>query len=112
MPIFPEKVRRFTDGRREIIIRHVREATRKLHPSADCFSGIGYQIKSLALKLDEENNLWSCFRAEKNGEKWKVCERIYSGNGKNWTDVSAWYWSALTDSSEDGYWAVTIAESE
>src|ERR1051325_11477965 len=39
---FPGRIARFTDGNREIIIRWVTEPTRKLHPSSDCFQGLGY----------------------------------------------------------------------
>lgn len=108
---FPGEVKRFTDGEREIVIRYVNQATRKLHPSADCFTAIGYQIKPTALKIDTEQNRWSCFQASKNGEKLKVCERIYS-ESESWTDVSTWYWSALNDVNSTGYWAVTVAENE
>lgn len=109
---FPGQVRRFTDGRREIIIRFITQATRKLHPSADCFSAIGYRIKPLPLQIDEKGDRWSCFSASKDGETLKVCERIYTDSGDNWTDVSAWYWSALSDTNPNGYWAITTAESE
>lgn len=107
---FPGNVKRFTDGEREIIIRFVTEATRKLHPSSDCFSAIGYQIKPLPLKIDEKNNRWSCFSAKKDGDNLKVCERIYTETGESWTDVSAWYWSALSAVNANGYWAITVAE--
>lgn len=108
---FPGEVRRFTDGNREIIIRFVREATRKLHPSSDCFSPIGYQIKPLPLRIDVKQQKWACFSANRNENNLKVCERIYANDGESWTDVSSWYWSALSDSKTDGYWAITVAEN-
>ena len=40
MSDFPGKIGRFTDGEREIVIRWVTEATRKLHPASDCFQGL------------------------------------------------------------------------
>lgn len=107
---FPGEIRRFTDGRREIIIRFVRKATRKLHPASDCFSAIGYQIEPLPLKIDENQNKWSCFAAARNDEKLNVCERIFTEKGENWTDVSSWYWSAISEENKN-YWAVTVAES-
>lgn len=107
---FPGEIRRFTDGRREIIIRFVSEATRKLHPASDCFSAIGYQIAPLPLKIDETGQKWSCFTAARDEENLKVCERIYTDTGESWTDVSSWYWSAI-GSENKGYWAVTVAES-
>lgn len=108
---FPGEIRRFTDGNRELIIRYVATATRKLHPASDCFSAIGYSIKPLPLKIDDNQQKWSCFRATKDNESLNVCERIYSENGKNWTDVSSWYWSAISEETGQGYWAVTVAET-
>lgn len=108
---FPGEVRRFTDGNREIIVRFVTEATRKLHPSSDCFSAIGYQIKPLPLRIDENQQKWACFSANRNENNLKVCERIYTNDGKSWTDVSSWYWSALSDNNPNGYWAITVAEN-
>jgi len=106
---FPGKVGRFSDGRREIVIRFVREATRKLHPAADCFRAIGYETKPQPLKIDDEGKHWSCFSAVKANETLRVCERIHDNAGGEWTDVSAWYWSALNESSGE-WWAITVAE--
>lgn len=108
---FPGEIRRFTDGNRELIIRYVATATRKLHPASDCFSAIGYSIKPLPLKIDDNQQKWSCFKATKDNESLNVCERIYSENGKSWTDVSSWYWSAISEETGQGYWAVTVAET-
>jgi hypothetical protein len=106
---FPGHIGRFSDGKREIIIRYVREATRKLHPASDCFKAIGYSTKPLPLKVDENGKRWSCFSAVKAGEKLRVCERIYNSEGEEWTDVSSWYWAALGE-SYGKWWAVTVAE--
>jgi hypothetical protein len=108
---FPGKVGRFSDGRREIILRFVTEATRKLHSSQDCLAAIGYKNNALPLKIDEQGNRWGCFTATKNGESLRVCERIYSENtGESWADVSAWYWSAVGREKGE-WWAVTVAET-
>ena len=108
---FPGKIGRFTDGRREIVIRWVTEATRKLHPASDCFQGIGYSVKPLAMHRDKYGSLWSSFAATKGDERLRVYERIHDHSGRTWTDVSAWYWSALrTDSGS--WWAITVAEKE
>lgn len=106
---FPGSIGRFTDGKREIIIRYVREATRKLHPAGDCFRAIGYSTKPLPLKIGGDGKRWSCFSAVKAGEKLRICERIYDDAGNEWTDASAWYWTALGESA-GGWWAVTVAE--
>ncbi len=107
---FPGNIGRFTDGRREIIIRFVTEATRKLHPAKDCFEAIGYQTKPLPLKIDDGKR-WACFSAKKQTESLRVCERITDDSGGEWTDVSAWYWSAFSQTGGK-WWAYTVAENE
>jgi len=108
---FPGKIARFTDGKREIVIRWVTEATRQLHPASDCFQGLGYSVKPLAIHRDEKGLLWSSFAASKGNERLRVYERIYTDSGESWTDVSAWYWAALRQNS-GSWWAVTVAEKE
>lgn len=106
---FPGKIGRFTDGKRELIVRWVTEGTRKLHPASDCFQGLGYTVKPLAMHRDEKGSLWSSFAATKGNDRLRVYERIHSDSGEAWTDVSAWYWSALQH-GEGSWWAITIAE--
>ena len=108
---FPGKIGRFTDGKREIIIRWVTEATRKLHPASDCFQGLGYSVKPLAVHRDDNGSLWSSFAATKGHDRLRVYERINSDAGQTWTDVSAWYWAAFQAGS-GSWWAITIAEKE
>lgn len=108
---FPGEIKRFTDGRREIIIRYVTEATRKLHPAKDCFEAIGFQTTPLPLKVAEDGKHWACFSAKNKTESLRVCERISDAAGNEWTDVSAWYWSAFTQAN--GEWlAYAVAERE
>jgi hypothetical protein len=40
----------------------------------------------------------------------RVCERLHSDSGEaQWTDASAWYWSALRRQGGSGpWWAVTV----
>lgn len=110
MSDFPGRIGRFTDGEREIVIRWVTEPTRKLHPASDCFQGLGYSVRPLPLHRDDGGALWSSFAASKGNDRLRVYERIHSESGESWTDVSAWYWSAV---SENGpWWAFTVAEKE
>jgi hypothetical protein len=110
MSDFPGRIGRFSDGKREIVVRWVTEATRKMHPASDCFQGLGYGVKPLPLRRDNNGTLWSSFAASKGEERLRVYERIHSESGETWSDLSAWYWSAL---SNDGpWWAITIAEKE
>lgn len=107
---FPGRIARFTDGEREIIIRWVTEATRKLHPASDCFEGVGYSVHPLPLRVDRAGERWGSFTAVRQSEKLRVYERIYTDDGQSWTDVSAWYWAAENDAG--AWWAVTVAENE
>ena len=109
---FPGRVGRFTDGRRELVVRFVTSATRKLHPASDCFAGIGYRVRPLPLKVDAAGARWSSFTAERGGERLRVYERIYADAGGAWEDVSAWYWAALGGGDAGPWWAVTVAERE
>ena len=107
---FPGQIGRFTDGNREIVIRRVTEATRKLHPASDCFEAVGYNVTPLPVKVGENNKRWSCFSAERSGDKLRVCERLEDGQGGEWTDVSSWYWASWSKSGE--WWAYTVAETD
>jgi len=40
-----------------------------------------------------------------------VYERIHDNSAETWTDVSAWYWSAMRKDS-GSWWAITVAEKE
>lgn len=109
---FPGRIARFNDGRREIVMRWVTEASRKLHPATDCFEGVGYRIDPLPLRVDEAGRRWGSFMAVRQSERLRVHERIYTDTGDSWADVSAWYWAAIAQEAAGPWWAVTVAESE
>ena len=109
---FPGKIGRFTDGRREVIVRWVYEATRRLHSASDCFEGIGFSVRPLPLHVDENGSRWSSFIATRGKERLRVRERIYTDAGESWTDVSSWYWAALQETHPGAWWAITVAEPE
>ena len=106
---FPGKIARFSDGEREIIMRWVTEPTRKLHSASDCFQGLGYRVEPLAVYRDERGSLWTSFAATNEAWRLRVRERIHSDSGETWTDVSAWYWSALRHRGSGSWWAITVA---
>ena len=108
---FPGRVARFTDGEREIVIRWVTEASRKLHPASDCFEGVGYRVEPLPLRVDEAGRRWGSLKATRRDEKLRVFERIYADGGESWPDASAWYWAAAGDAGAGPWWAVTVAEN-
>jgi len=109
---FPGHIGRFTDGRREIIIRWVPVRTPNLHSAAGCLQAIGYHIEPLPLHIDESGNKWETFRATRGGEKLLIHERIFAEGGNSWPDVSAWYWGDDIGSSSGPWWAITTAEKE
>ncbi len=108
---FPGQVGRFSDGRREIILRWVTRETRKLHPSADCFKANGYQLENRPL-LRQGEQRWSSYLASRKGTRLLVRERISDAGGGQWSDVSAWYWAAQLGQTQGPWWAVTVAEPE
>ena len=109
---FPGHIGRFTDGKREIIVRWVSEATRRLHPATDCFEGIGFSVRPLPLHVDGGGSRWSSFIATRGKERLRVRERIYTNTGESWTDVSSWYWAAVQKTQTGPWWAITVAEGE
>jgi hypothetical protein len=109
---FPGRAGKFTDGESEILIRWVPRATRKLHPSADCFRGLGYSVKPLPAAEDGLGRRWGRFEAVRGGERLEVRERVFDESGGSWSDVSAWYWSAAFGRSRGPWWAVTVARKE
>ncbi len=113
---FPGRVARFHDGEREWVLRWVTSPTRRLHPAADCFRGAGYVITPLSIVTDEKGRRWARFRAERDGERLLVRERIEPAanpTAEGWTDASSWFWSAALGRAGDGPWlAWTSAERE
>ncbi len=107
---FPGQIQRFSDGKREYILRWLYSPTRKLHSASDCLRGVGYSIQPLALAIRSDAANWSHFQANRGIESLLVYERIYDENGNSWSDVSAWYWAALLGKSTGPWWSVVIAE--
>jgi hypothetical protein len=107
---FPGRVGRFSDGRREIIVRWVGAPTRLLHPSADCFRGSGFAVTPLPVRRDAAGNPMGCFRAVHGDDALAVCELIRDGRGETWPDVSAWYWHALLGATVAPWWSFVVAE--
>lgn len=106
---FPGRVGRFTDGSRQLVLRWVASPTRRLHPAADCYRGLGYAIRPLPAQKDGDG-LWGRFEARRGGEVLLVRERITDSAGRSWGEVSEWYWATLLKRTEAPWWAATIAE--
>jgi hypothetical protein len=91
-------------------MRWVAAPTRQLHPAAQCFRGAGYRIEPTPMK-EVGDDATACFHAFKAGRTYQVCETIEASDGQRWSDVSAWYWSALMSQSGIYWWSrVTVEE--
>jgi hypothetical protein len=109
---FPGRVAKFSDGRREFILRWVTKGTRQLHSSVDCFRGLGYSVTPQPAMLDQHGGRWSCFAATRAEHHLIVRQRITDAHGHEWTDVSAWFWSVILRQTEGPWLAVTIVEKQ
>ncbi len=108
---FPGKIARFTDGSREIVMRYVERASRSVHPSADCLRGSGFRLETQPIRRDNNAKLWGCVLAEREGLRYRVCERIYDRfDQDSWYDVSSWYWASQLNRTQGPWWTVTVAE--
>jgi hypothetical protein len=93
---FPGSLASYRWGEDQVILRRVNRATRKLHPSADCLRAAGFSTGNSVTVVASDGSEWSKFQTELDGERLTVHERIVSEqDGSSWTDVPAWFWSAL-----------------
>ena len=93
---FPGSLSSHKWGDGQVILRRVTTATRKLHPSRDCLRAAGYQTTESVTVRGADRHAWSRFTATRGESRLIVHERIISEqDGSSWTDVTAWYWSAL-----------------
>jgi hypothetical protein len=108
--IFPGKITECTDGERDYILRWVGVPTRMLHSSADCFRARGFTITPGGVWRDPVGTQWATFHAFRGNRHLRVRERISDQAGKNWTDLSSWYWNAMTRNTSGPWLAVTVVE--
>lgn len=104
---FPGRTARFSDGSRQIVLRRLDAVTRRLHPARDCFRATGHVIAPAPMRVSATGDATSCFRASRGGRALLVCEQIRDGAGRSWPDISSWYWSALTSTS-NGPWTAAL----
>jgi hypothetical protein len=104
---FPGHVARFSDGRRQIVLRQVNAPTRRLHPAGNCFRAVGYAIGPSPMRVTTSGRPASCFTATRGGRTLRVCEQIIGADGRTWPDISSWYWPALAGTAA-GPWLATL----
>ena len=109
---FPGEMAKFSDGRRELLLRWVTQATRQLHSSSDCFRGLGYRVTPMPAMLDANGARWSRALAQRGATRLILRERITDDHGGAWTDVSAWYWNVLLRRTEAPWLAVTLVGND
>jgi len=109
---FPGCIAVFASDNRRVIFRWVTQPTRQLHSAETCYRASGYEIKWLPKFQDLEGNGWAAFEATKDSEKLRVRERLFDERGHSWTDVSAWYWSAVLQHSRAPWWSICVIESD
>lgn len=105
---FPGRVGRFACTRSDLVIRWVTSETRMLHPASDCYRALGYTVKPLPLYVDSGGRRWGAFQASRAGRSVYVREQIIDPAGRSFSDVSAWYWSALLGKSQGPWWVFTV----
>jgi hypothetical protein len=108
----PGRVKRFTDGEREIVVRWSSEPTRLVHPAAVCFRADGWDVEPRPLLVDEAGRAWGRFLATRADERLDVRERVEDATGASWPEPTAWYWASILGRTSGPAWAWTVARRE
>lgn len=97
---------RFRKGHTRLVARHLTEATRRLHPVADCLRAVGYEVER-APATDETHVGASTWVARRGAETLHVEEWIEDADGNEFAEVGQWYWQALLGGSR-GPWKAYV----
>ncbi len=110
---FPGTLSSHRWGGGQVILRRVTKPTRRLHPSRDCLRAAGYDTGEAITVTRPDGSEWARFHASREGLRLRVHERIVSErDGSSWTDVSAWYWSALANPLNGPWRAETVIHGQ
>lgn len=90
-----------------ILVREIPRPTRKLHSAEDCFRGDGWKIETAPLWKDPYEHNWRRFYAERDGKRLEVRQRIVGEDGWSGTDVSEWFWNAVSGKTK-GPWKAWV----
>lgn len=107
---FPGKAARFQSGGAQVVMRWVNQESRQVHPSSDCYRGMGYEVSWLPILIDGKGHRWRHFTASKGNEELEIKELIYDEQSRSWSDVSSWYWDAATKKTQAPWWVLTVIE--
>lgn len=108
---FPGEIKVFLAGHQTVIYRCITQATRQLHPAADCYRAGGYEIKYLPAYTDHQGLRWGACEASRGAERMQIHERIFDNRDHSWTDVSTWYWAALMGRTTGPWWSIVTVDS-
>ena len=109
---FPGRIAAYSDDQSTWIVRWVTRPTRKLHPASDCLRATGYTVAPEPIFAEANGSHWGVVSASRGPEKLIIHERIIDANGREFTDVSAWFWSAILEKSQGPWWCLTRIESD
>lgn len=107
---FPGRIAAFADGQSTWIVRWVARPTRKLHPASDCLRATGYTVSPEPIFAEANGAYWGAVSASRGPEKLVIHERIVDASGREFTDVSAWFWAAVLEKSNSPWWCLTRIE--
>ncbi len=105
-----------SSGDRQVILRRVDRATRRLHDSATCLKAAGFSIEYKSgrgvpplTEHPSERDGWLHYEARRDGEVFSAREQIVAGE-RTWIDVSDWFWHATFHRNSGPWLAVTVLE--
>lgn len=107
---FPGQIAAFADGQSTWIVRWVARPTRKLHPASDCLRATGYTVEPKPIFAEANGVHWGVVSASRGPEKLIIHERIIDARGREFTDVSGWFWAAVLEKSTGPWWCLTKVE--
>jgi hypothetical protein len=105
---FPGRIEVFSTGERTYVLRWIEHPTRRLHPASDCLRALGFAVRPAPLFATPDGHRWSTTLASRDGKSEYVHERIFDQAGREWTDVSAWFWTAALGRTRGPWCAVTV----
>ena len=107
---FPGSIAIYESTDLKLIVRHVSQATRKLHPASHCLQAEGFRIGEKSLSTDDG---FLTYRITRDGETLSVKEQVTSlTTERTWPEISAWYWHALFHPNQGPWTAVTMIEAD
>lgn len=103
-------IARFEAQGRQILCRWLPQSTHRMHGARHCYQGLGYEIQPEPARAAFDSGAWGVFRAQRDSEHVRVYERIMDSDGKQFSDISTWYWSAELGSSSGPWLSVIVVE--